>query len=151
VPAGIYEPKGNGAACPQVGVQMEARCKQAAQDCISRNCSGHYSGCSVDCPGCAGYFVDYTAWCTLHPSYEPKLTAGLTMFFSEIKSCIDQFLNDGKGGRRERGAECQGKAQKKLAEKKDAWVQQACEARCTQDGRRGVAVLGGARHRCECR
>jgi hypothetical protein len=54
VPAGIYEPKGNGAACQQVGVQMEARCKQAAQDCISRNCSGHYSGCSVDCPGCAG-------------------------------------------------------------------------------------------------
>jgi hypothetical protein len=79
------------------------------------------------------------------------VSAGLASFVSQIKTCIDQFLSDGKPGRRERGAECQGKAQKKLAESKDAWVQQACQARCTQDGRSGVAVLGGGRHRCECR
>ena len=152
VPAGIYEPKGNGQACLQIGTRMQAQCKQAYDACTARNCSGGgYSGCALDCPGCAGYFGDYTAWCTLHPSYEPRLSAGLATFSAEIKTCIDQFLADGKPGRRERGAECQGKAQRKLALQKDVWVQQSCEARCAEDGRKGVAVLGGGRHRCECR
>jgi hypothetical protein len=152
VPTGTYEPKGSGQPCLQVGQQMEARCRQMSEDCNRRNCSGGgYSGCALDCPGCGGYFGDYVAWCPLHPSYESKVSAGLASFVSQIKTCIDQFLSDGKPGRRERGAECQGKAQKKLAESKDAWVQQACQARCTQDGRSGVAVLGGGRHRCECR
>ena len=152
VPAGTYEPKGSGQPCLQVGQQMEARCRQMSEDCNRRNCSGGgYSGCALDCPGCGGYFGDYVAWCPLHPSYESKVSAGLSSFVSEIKVCIDQFLADGKAGRRERGAECQGKAQKRLNDKKDAWVQQACQARCAQDGRNGVAVLGGARHRCECR
>ncbi len=152
VPSGTYEPKGSGQPCLQVGQQMEAQCRQMGEDCNRRNCSGGgYSGCALDCPGCGGYFGDYVAWCPLHPSYEPKVSAGLTSFVGEIKTCINQFLGDGKPGRRERGAECQGKAQKKLSESKDTWVQQACQARCAQDGRSGVAVLGGARHRCECR
>jgi hypothetical protein len=152
VPAGTYEPKGSGQPCLQVGQQMEARCRQMSEDCNRRNCSGGgYSGCALDCPGCGGYFGDYVAWCPLHPSYESKVSAGLSSFVSEIKVCIDQFLADGKAGRRERGAECQGKAQKRLNDKKDTWVQQGCQARCAQDGRNGVAVLGGARHRCECR
>jgi prefoldin subunit 5 len=152
VPAGIYEPKGNGQPCPQVGTRMQAQCKQAFDACTARNCAnGGYSGCALDCPGCAGYFADYTAWCPLHPSYEPRLTAGLASFSAEIKTCLDQFLADGKPGRRERGAECQGKAHRKLALQKDVWVQQSCEARCAEDGRKGVAVLGGGRHRCECR
>jgi hypothetical protein len=152
IPKGTYEPKGSGQACLPLGQQMEAQCRQMGQDCNAGNCAGGgYSGCALDCPGCGGNFVDYVAWCPLHPSYEPKLYAGLTMFVSEIKACIAQFRSDGKPGRRERGAECQGKAQKKLAEKKNTWVQQTCQARCAQDGRPGVAVLGGARHRCECR
>ena len=90
-------------------------------------------------------------WCTLHPSYEPLLAAGLTMFVSEIKACIELFLGDSKPGRQERGVECQRQAQQKLEAKKGAWVQQACQARCAQDGRSGTATLGGGRHMCECR
>jgi len=151
-PAGIYEPKGTGQPCLQVGQQMEARCRQMSEDCNRRNCSGGgYSGCAVDCPGCGGYFGNYIAWCTLHPSYQARVTAGLTSFVAEIGTCITQFLGDGKPGRRERGGECQRRAQRKLDEGRDAWVQQTCQARCAEDGRKGVAVLGGARHRCECR
>jgi hypothetical protein len=75
----------------------------------------------------------------------------LTAFIEEIKACIELFLSDGQPGREARGIECQVKAQKKLAGNKETWVQQACQARCAQDGRSGVAVLGGGRHRCECR
>lgn len=152
VPSGTYEPKGSGQPCPKMRETIVARCSQIEQDCSRRNCTnGGYSGCALDCPGCGGTFPDFVAWCTLHPNYEPMATAGLSSFVSEIKTCTDQFLSDGKPGRRERGAECQGKAQKKLAVSKDTWVQLACQARCAQDGRSGVAVLGGARHRCECR
>lgn len=150
-PTGVYEPKGSGQPCLQVGQQMEGRCRQMSEDCNRRNCSGGgYSGCALDCPGCGGYFGNYIAWCSLHPSYQAKVTAGLTRFVAEIGSCITQFLADGKPGRRERGAECQRRAQRKLDEGRDAWVQQTCQARCAEDGRKGVAVLGGARHRCEC-
>ena len=123
VPTGMYEPKGNGQACPQIGQQTEAQCRQMTEACITRNCSGGgYSGCALDCPGCAGYFGDFTAWCTLHPSYAPMLSSGLSAFLGEIKGCLDQFLADGKAGRRERGTECQGKANKRPAEKKDTGV-----------------------------
>ena len=150
-PPGVYEPKGNGQACLQVGQQMEARCRQMSEDCNRRNCSGGgYSGCALDCPGCGGHFGNYIAWCSLHPAYQAKVSSGLTGFVAEIGTCIAQFLADGKPGRRERGADCQRQAQRKLDQGRDAWVQQTCQARCAEDGRKGVAVLGGARHRCEC-
>jgi hypothetical protein len=147
-----YEPKGSGQPCPQLRQQMMDRCSQMEKDAARRNCAATgASGCAVGGPGCGGTFGDYVGWCTLHPSYEPLVTAGLTMFVSEIKACIELFLGDDKPGRQERGIECQVKAQKKLEAKRGAWVQQACLARCAQDGRSGTATLGGGRHMCECR
>ncbi len=146
-----YEPKGSGQPCPQLRQQMMDRCSQMEKDEVKRNCASGATGCSVGGPGCGGTFGDYVGWCTLHPSYEPLLAAGLTMFVSEIKACIELFLGDSKPGRQERGIECQRKAQQKLEAKKGPWVQQACQARCAQDGRSGTATLGGGRHMCECR
>ncbi len=148
-PATPYRPKGTGEACTQVGKQAEARCKQIETDCTKRNCAPPgYSGCALDCPGCGGYFGDYIAWCELHPSYQSMVSAGLSGFVGEIQGCIQAFLADGKPGRRERGWECQGKAQKKLSDAQKGWVQQACQARCAQDGRKGVVKV--VPWRCEC-
>ncbi len=148
-PSGPYVPKGTGTACPSVGSQVAARCQQMVADCKARNCAGGgYSGCAVDCPGCSGGYDHITGWCALHPSYAGMASGGLSSFVGEIQACVTRFLADNQPGRRERGMECQGQAQKRLDDNWKRWIEQACQARCSQDGRRGAVKV--MPHRCEC-
>ena len=75
-------------------------------------------------------------------------SGGLSSFVGEIQACVTRFLADNQPGRRERGMECQGQAQKRLDDNWKRWIEQACQARCSQDGRRGAVKV--MPHRCEC-
>ena len=136
------------ASTSSVGSQVAARCQQMVADCKARNCAGGgYSGCAVDCPGCSGGYDHITGWCALHPSYAGMASGGLSSFVGEIQACVTRFLADNQPGRRERGMECQGQAQKRLDDNWKRWIEQACQARCSQDGRRGAVKVmpSGAR------
>ena len=116
--------------------------------CKQRNCAGGgYSGCAVDCPGC-GNFDGFIGWCALHPSYRPMVSAGLSAHLNETQGCIQRFLADNQPGRRERAAACQRESQGRLDANFKQWIAQACQARCSQDGRRGTIKV--MPHRCEC-
>jgi hypothetical protein len=145
---GPYVPSNMGQPCADLGQQAEGRCKQMVDQCKQRNCAGGgYSGCAVDCPGC-GNFDGFIAWCALHPSYRPMVSAGLSAHLNEIQGCIQRFLADNQPGRRERAAACQRESQGRLDASFKQWIAQTCQARCSQDGRRGTIKV--MPHRCEC-
>lgn len=153
-PQGRYSPRGNGPACSFQAQNYIAQCKQASADCSRRNCGpsgAGYSGCALDCPGCGGgeismWFTDY--WCQISPAYASQANSYVSSYINEIRGCQSRFLSDRQAGRRERGAECQGAALRKLDAAFKNAVAQACSTRCAQDRRRGT--IGYQPHTCYC-
>jgi len=149
LPAGPYWATGTAPKCSQLAAPFTAQCTQIFQDCKKTNCAPPgYSGCEPDCGSCNAGWVFNDYWCQLHPSYVSTASAIAATNVAASRACVTRFQTDRSPGRMTVQGQCLGVARKQLDDSYNAAVAQACQARCAQDGRRGVVKTSP--HRCEC-
>jgi len=145
-PGGPYVPEGQGSPCPQLAQQVRAACERITNAICQRH---------MDCPGCGcaqdqleADFGNLTAFCLLHPAYLPAAQGAIAAWLSESEGCASAFVAANDFGRVGRGRQCTGDACQRREQQLTAAIAQACQARCAEDGRRGVIKVQP--HRCEC-
>lgn len=153
-PGRPYIPKPEGPKCSDRAAAYHAECNRILKHCTDTNCRKSFSDCRNQCGSCGAAAVNETfddKWCQLHPSYLPAAQGALNDYVSATRQCVDMFLagqlkepffNDQKIGF------CQDPHKKRLEQRRKAAVEEACRARCANDGRKGVVKV--MQYRCEC-
>ena len=144
-PPGIpYPPALQGPKCSDKAAAYHAECDRIFKHCTATHCKVVFSDCYNQCGSCGAGQINETIadkWCQLDPSYLPAAQSALNDYVGATRQCVnlfvngqlkEPFFNDQKIGF------CLEPHKKRLEERRKKAIENACAARCTREGRRGV-------------